>query len=377
MTQLLAVDRDVDDYLEHYGVKGMKWGVRKDRNKSSGTKREASASSSNAKPKGGSSDSSLGERLRKAVDPKNRAKAKVARAKRKASVAKAEADSEAKVAEARTKAAEARKALEKAEASSKSNSDDPLTRTRTTDRSNTAHMTDKQLQDTINRMYKEAQYTKMISELTPKTNTQKMMEWGKKTMVEIASAQAKKFLNDQVSGFISNSTKKALDDVADAAKGNAEPTPKAQPKAKRTPDPQPKKKAESKSTTPDSDSNNTSGSGPNTRPTPGPNRTPLPRPREQGALPVGRSSNQPKPPPRPPRDYSPGGTGAGRAAMGDFLNNIRTRKVPTPTTNPSGDGFSGTIIEGHATVNRVRNLPYNRIPMQDSPIMREWKKRNS
>lgn len=46
------LDETGDDILEHYGVKGMKWGIRKDRSsRSSGTKKKSSRSSARAKKK--------------------------------------------------------------------------------------------------------------------------------------------------------------------------------------------------------------------------------------------------------------------------------------------------------------------------------------
>ena len=54
MTKEFNLDPDIADELKHYGVKGMKWGVRKDRGGRSGLRRAKDLSagdSSGAKPK--------------------------------------------------------------------------------------------------------------------------------------------------------------------------------------------------------------------------------------------------------------------------------------------------------------------------------------
>ena len=197
-----------DDVLEHYGVKGMKWGVRKDRKKSgSGSSRKSSDKKSSDKKKSVIKGVS-GESVKKAVSNASssavsKVKNLVKERKEKRQAAKAEAEKQ------QEKQKPLNDALEK----------------HTKQSSNTINkkykdLTNDDLRALNERMRLEREYDDLISARSKQnqTTSQKMANWAKDTTVSIASDLAKQQMRKYGEKILS-------DAIGDAAKSVKTPEP--------------------------------------------------------------------------------------------------------------------------------------------------------
>lgn len=184
---------DLNDYLEHYGVPGMKWGVRKDR-------------SANRVSKGANS---LSRRLRNATDPDRRAAASVARSNRKISKNKArrrELASKMEVVsdkqELKRKRQELRDMGKKEKSDSKESTNQNQSESKAQNESSKPKtnnspqsMSKDDLQTAVNRMNLENQYARLMEERRPKSTTEKLTKFAGQVAGEVAKQQAKKAIN--------------------------------------------------------------------------------------------------------------------------------------------------------------------------------------
>lgn len=228
----LAIDDALDDYLMHYGVPGMKWGVRKQR-KGSGSGRSTSKSSSTKK----SAPDGVSDKIRQRLSANGRAKSRIAKARRKAKVAEEEAKAAERIAKAkaRTQAStDAPTQSQNGSSNSSSNQNDNSnnggkndknaypdhrTDTSTTRRTGTSQYTDKELNDTIRRMKLESEYSNLVAQSKPKSTSQKMREFGKKAVADAAGNAVKAGLNQVMGRLVNKAVGKAFADAAkDAGK---------------------------------------------------------------------------------------------------------------------------------------------------------------
>lgn len=135
---------DEDAYLEHHGVKGMKWGVRKDRNKSSGGKRKSS----------NKSDSTISDLF----DPEKRAKKRLAKAKKKY-----------RISQAKQQAAAYEKATKVSDSTSVN-----IPKKEPSKSKNPSQLTDEELNRVISRLELEKRYSALMAERTPPSRKAKV-----------------------------------------------------------------------------------------------------------------------------------------------------------------------------------------------------------
>lgn len=175
LTTTLDLDTMPNDTLEHHGVLGMKWGVRKDRKKSgSGNKKK----SSDKKP---SSKGSTGDAVKEAVSKASsktasKVKSLIKEHKEKRAAAAAEAEKQ------KEKQKPLTDALEKHKKQS-SNTVNPKYK----------ELTNDDLRALNERMRLEREYDDLVAARSKqnRTTSQKMADWAKDTTVSVASDLAK------------------------------------------------------------------------------------------------------------------------------------------------------------------------------------------
>lgn len=151
---------DDSDYLEHYGVKGMKWGVRKD-----------------GKPQGyqggsGSSRKRKKSKVSDVLDPEKRAKRRLAKAKKNYRVSQAKAEAEA---------------LEKATKTASTNS----ASTSPKKASSISSVSDDELRSAVARLELEKRYMTLVAERQPKSRKAQIGKVVSKAANEAASEALK------------------------------------------------------------------------------------------------------------------------------------------------------------------------------------------
>lgn len=166
--ELYSSNGSIDDYLMHYGVKGMKWGVRKDRG-SSGKRKTTSA-----KSKSKSTDSELRDKVRsiassvkKNLSAESINKRRVDRVKAKTKKAEAKAARAEEVRKAKEKLTAAKDRKNLAEGKPTTADKKATTTTATTKSSGTAGLTNDELKAKVERMELERRYAAAAAPATP------------------------------------------------------------------------------------------------------------------------------------------------------------------------------------------------------------------
>ena len=317
----------LDDYLIHYGVKGMKWGVRKDGNPQ-GYQGGASKSKSKRKKPKSDTVNRIKSNLKKTAGNAKKTVSKITdrpkvkpkpkpKAKRELDVEKAEAEAHA---------------IDARRDSSPSLFSPDTTKTMLTDRTRTGGMTDAELKATIQRMHLETAYAKLVRENTPKSTSQKLMAFAKETATDIAKQQVKRVAGEYAGNLVNKAIGKGLADAKDQKKKD-DPKPKADaPRSESKPKPKaeaPKPEAPKPSPT-TSPASEPKRPAPTWRPTPpGPGRPPNKPP-----------ASEPK---RPAPTWRP--TGSPRTTP-NTSNYVFGDRGP----NYRGTRRAQDIIDNHATV---------------------------
>lgn len=190
LTTDFKLDCVPDDILEHHGVKGMKWGVRKDRKKSSSGSRKSSDKKSSTK--GGS-----GEKVKDVISKassKAVTKAKTIVKERKEKRQAAKKEEEARKAQDKP----LHDAIEKHKKQS-SNTVNPKYKSLTND----------DLRALNERMRLEREYDDLTSarKKQNRTTSQKMANWAKETTVSVASDLAKQQMRKYGEKILSDAIK--------------------------------------------------------------------------------------------------------------------------------------------------------------------------
>lgn len=194
-------DIDLDVYLIHYGVPGMKWGVRKDRSANRVSK----------------ATNSLTRRLRKSMDPDRRAAASVARsnrkirknqARRRELASKMEVVSDKQ--ELKRKRQELRDMGKKEKSDSKESTNQNKSESKAQNESSKPKtdnspqsMSKDDLQTAVNRMNLENQYARLMEERRPKSVGEKLTKVAGQIAGEVAKQQAKKAANYAIDRAVS------------------------------------------------------------------------------------------------------------------------------------------------------------------------------
>lgn len=184
------------DFIQHYGVKGMKWGVRKD-----------------GKPRGYQGPSSTKKKVKKAVsnavDPDKRAKRKLKKAK-----AKYERQRLNEQASGYEKAAEESKknSRENEKASDPNPSPKPKS---------VKDLSDDDLRKTIQRIELEKRYSTLMEERRPKSTTEKVNKFMKKAATEAAANATKQLMTKAVGAAVTRATGVKLNSPNTNAAANA------------------------------------------------------------------------------------------------------------------------------------------------------------
>lgn len=167
--ELHTSDISIDDCLMHYGVKGMKWGVRKDRG-SSGKRKTTSA-----KSKSKSTDSELKDKVRSiassvkknlSAESINKRRVDRVNAKTKKTEAKAARAEEVRKAKAKLTEAKDRKNLAEGKPTSADKTKGKTTTTATSKSTGTAGLTNDELKAKVERMELERRYAAAASPAT-------------------------------------------------------------------------------------------------------------------------------------------------------------------------------------------------------------------
>lgn len=253
---------DMDNHLEHHGVPGMKWGVRKDRRSGSSSSSSSKAKTSKSKsvPKGKAASAKKPSNKSNAFtdffDADKRANKKVSKLKEKTKAEKAETARKAKIAKAKAELSKAKQqnSLTPAEVEErklqKKKDDKTYERLNTADmlysmdnpvtdamavgadiaalknmRSNgnkkyssASNYSDKDLKQKINRMEMEKKYTSLMEERRPKTKTEKFKNFAKTAATNALKNESQKIVNAAVGASVSYAMAKA---IGDATAGDA------------------------------------------------------------------------------------------------------------------------------------------------------------
>lgn len=171
----------MSDALMHYGVKGMKWGVRKSR----------SAKYLDRAEKGGS------KKRKNKLTPAQKERIKKAKIKAKADIKVAKLNAKAKKIEARTKLESAKTKAE----SSKAKTEAPK-------KKSVRDMTNEELRAVIDRNRLETEYKKISEVPKKKTTSEKLAEFalnqGKKGVERASSTLVNHVVDTQMKNLISN-----------------------------------------------------------------------------------------------------------------------------------------------------------------------------
>lgn len=165
------------DALEHHGVKGMKWGVRKDRKKSGGGSRKTSDAKETIKKAASSAGTSVKKTVSKTSSSAvSKAKALIKERKEKRKAAEAEAE----------KQKEKQKPLNNALSKHNKQSSNTINK-------KYKDLTNDDLRALNERMRLEREYDDLVAARSKqnRTTSQKMADWAKDTTVSVASDLAK------------------------------------------------------------------------------------------------------------------------------------------------------------------------------------------
>lgn len=176
---------DDTDSLKHYGVKGMKWGVRRSR----------SAKYKDLSGKGGSKSKKL------KLTSAQKERIKKAKIKAKADVKVAKLNAKAKKAEARASLQEAKNKEQAAKAKSEATKKKPV-----------SAMSNQELQEIINRHNLETQYKKITEVPKQKSNGEKVRDYvfntAKKQGDQVLQAAIKSYTQKQLEEMMKKAAKK-------------------------------------------------------------------------------------------------------------------------------------------------------------------------
>lgn len=198
-----------DPYVEHYGIPGMKWGVR--RSQATLDRLAGRAVTTTEKVK-----SNVSKRLQERRDDRK----VVRKAKRKSRVDAAKAKAQGKVAVEKAKA-------EKKVQDIKTGSDQ-----KTSTNTPAWNLTDQELRDRVNRLNLEKQYKTLTTKPKTKTTGDRVQEFAIKQGTKFVSQAADAMIQKAVSNIVGDSaTKKGKEALSDVVKDTAKTT-----KAAKIPD---------------------------------------------------------------------------------------------------------------------------------------------
>lgn len=179
VTTILDLEEFSEDILEHYGVKGMRWGVRKDRKKSSDKKTSATGS--------------VGDSVKKAIsNTSSSVKSVVKKRKEKRAAAVAEAERQE----------ELQKPLSDALKKHKKNSSNTINE-------KYKNLTNDDLRALNERMRLEKEYDELAASRAKqnRTTAEKMANWATETTTSVASDLAKQQIRKYGEKILSNAIK--------------------------------------------------------------------------------------------------------------------------------------------------------------------------
>ena len=228
---------DIDSYLEHHGVKGMKWGVRKDRRSGSSSSSSSKAKTSKTKsvPKGKAAaakkPSNKSNFITDFLDADKRASRKIDRLKSKTKSEKAETARNNKVSKAKEELAKAKAANDTSKSSEPKMSrrdkkqakldaklDRKIAKQKYKQKVSAANYSDKDLKQKINRMEMEKKYASLMEERRPKSKAENFKKFAKTTATNALKNEGQKIVNAAVGASVSYAMAKA---IGDATAGDA------------------------------------------------------------------------------------------------------------------------------------------------------------